>query len=141
MTEPTGTTDLPPARDDATGAAGSASRSLAHADLLRSVGAPPDPGEHIVLESCHSTWLFDTTRKQFCRLLHRGPDRVTPVVTEWRSYFRLLMHPDSEAFVVFLDGTGTRLLRSWRHLEHCAQCGGNVTSEYSLDDLRRVAGA
>lgn len=115
-------------------------RAARVANLLDSLGAEV-PGEHLVLESCHSTWLFDTTAKRFCRLLRRSPERTTPVVTEWRTYARLLLHPDSEAFVVFLDASGTRLLRSWRHLEQCDQCGGNVTSEYSLDALRRAAGA
>ena len=38
--------------------------------------------------------------------------------------------------VVLLNPEGTRLLRSWRHVEHCPQCGGNQTAELSLDELR-----
>ncbi len=45
----------------------------------------------------------------------------------------------SESFVVLLNPEGTRLLRSWRHVEHCAQCGGEATSELSINDLRAVA--
>ena len=44
--------------------------------------------------------------------------------------------PISESFVVLLNPEGTRLLRSWRHVEHCPQCGGNQTAELSLDELR-----
>jgi hypothetical protein len=31
------------------------------------------------------------------------------------------------------------LLRSWRHLDHCAQCGGEATSELTIDELRAAA--
>ena len=44
--------------------------------------------------------------------------------------------PLSESFVVLLNPEGTRLLRSWLHVEHCSQCGGEATSESSLRDLR-----
>ena len=40
-----------------------------------------------------------------------------------------------------LNPEGTRLLRSWRHVEHCPQCGGEATAELSVDELRSaVAG-
>lgn len=94
----------------------------------------------LVLESCHSTWLFDTVNHRFRRVL-KGSLGDTSVSTEWRSYHRLVLHPDSDAFVVFLDASGTRLLRSWRHTAHCDQCGGGATAEMSLADLRRVARA
>ena len=38
-----------------------------------------------------------------------------------------------------LNAEGTRLLRSWRHVEHCPQCGGEVTAELSLDELRAAS--
>jgi hypothetical protein len=47
----------------------------------------------------------------------------------------------SESFVVLLNPEGTRLLRSWRHLDHCAQCGGEATSELTIDELRAAAAA
>jgi hypothetical protein len=108
--------------------------------VLGSVGANEAPEQFLVLESCHSTWLFDTAEHRFCRVL-KGPRLDSSVATEWRHYDRLVLHPNSDAFVVFLDASGTRLLRSWRHTAHCEQCGGNVTGEMSLDDLRRVARA
>lgn len=101
-------------------------------------GAPPE--DFLVLESCHSTWLFDTTERRFCRVL-KGPYIESSVATGWRGYDRLVVHPDSDAFVVFLDASGTRLLRSWRHTSRCEQCGGNATAELSLADLRRVTRA
>ncbi len=96
--------------------------------------------ELVVLESCHSTWLFDPEGHRFCRVL-KGPRFGSSVATQWRSYDHVLVYPDSDAFVVFLDSSGTRLLRSWRHTAHCDQCGGDVTAGQSLADLRRVARA
>lgn len=108
-------------------------------DLFGTVG-DEHPQEFLVLESCHSTWLFDTVRHRFCRVL-KGPHMESSVATGWRAYDRLVLHPDSDAFVVFLDASGTRLLRSWRHTSRCEQCGGNATAELSLADLRKVAPA
>lgn len=107
-------------------------------ELLDSLGTEEASERFLVLESCHSTWLFDTVERRFCRVL-KGSRLEAPVATEWRHYDRLVLHPESDAFVVFLDASGTRLLRSWRHTSHCEQCGGNVTGEMSLADLRRVA--
>lgn len=117
-------------------------RPIAHADrgeeegrltrLMGSAGAE----QVFVLESCHSTWLFNPQRRQFCRIL-KNMGRA--VATEWRSYDRLMLHPESDAFVVILNASGTRLLRSWRHTAQCEQCGGNMTSEIALGDLQRVA--
>jgi hypothetical protein len=111
------------------------SRTAMHL-LEAAVNAP----EYTVLETCHSTWLFDPEEHRFCRVL-KGPRVSASVVTQWRDYDHLVLHPDSDGFVVFLDSSGTRLLRSWRHTAHCDRCGGEVTAEMSLADLRRVARA
>jgi len=105
--------------------------------LLEAAASAP---EFVVLESCHSTWLFDPAEHRFCRVL-KGPRIGSSVATQWRAYDHVLVYPDSDAFVVFLDSSGTRLLRSWRHTAHCDQCGGDVTAGLSLADLRRVARA
>ena len=89
-----------------------------------------------VLESCHSTWIFDTERMRFRRILKGLALDAHAATTSWRPYFGLEIDPVSESFVVLLNTEGTRLLRSWRHVEHCPQCGGNQTGELSLDDLR-----
>ena len=107
---------------------------------LFGAGTDEPPEDFLVLESCHSTWLFDTKERRFCRVL-KGPHLESSVATGWRDYDRLVLHPDSDAFVVFLDASGTRVLRSWRHTSRCEQCGGNATAELSLADLRRVARA
>ena len=99
------------------------------------------PMEPLVLESCHSTWLFDTERMRFRRVL-KGLDLDShPASTGWRPYYGLDIDPVSESFVVLLNGDGTRLLRSWRHVEHCSQCGGEATGELSLDELRSATRA
>src|ERR1700693_1351339 len=96
--------------------------------------------ETCVLESCSSTWLFDTERMRFRRVL-RGVDVGRhPAVTDWRPYFGLDLDPRSESFVVMLNAEGTRLLRSWRHTEQCTQCGAQATVELSLDEVRAAAG-
>jgi hypothetical protein len=109
------------------------------APVLELFGGEP-PEDFLVLESCHSTWLFDRKGHRFCRVL-KGPHIDSSVATGWREYDRLVLHPDSDAFVVFLDASGSRLLRSWRHTSRCERCGGNVTAELSLAELRRVARA
>ena len=97
--------------------------------------------EPFVLESCHSTWLFDREPRRFRRVL-KGLDLDNlQASTGWRPYFGLDIDPVSESFVVLLNPEGTRLLRSWRHVDHCSQCGGEATGELSLDDLRTAASA
>src|ERR1700722_5868321 len=97
--------------------------------------------EPFVLESCHSTWIFDVDRMRFRRVLKGVGLDAPQASTAWRAYFGLELDTASESFVVLLNPEGTRLLRSWRHVEHCAQCGGEVTGELSLQDLRSAARA
>ncbi len=93
--------------------------------------------ESLVIESCHSTWLFDQDNTRFRRVL-KG-QAGGPVSTSWQPCFGVEIDPDSESFVVLLNPEGTRLLRSWRHVEHCAQCGGEATTEMTLGELRSAA--
>jgi hypothetical protein len=98
-------------------------------------------GDFLVLDSCHSTWLFDVAAKRFRRIL-KGLD-VDPALTatDWREYERLELAEGSEAFVVILNAAGTRRIRSWRHVDGCEQCEGERTVELSLEDIRRLAHA
>jgi len=101
-----------------------------------------DPIAHAlptVLESCHSTWIFDTERMRFRRILKGLDLDVRQASTEWRPYFGLHLDRDSESFVVLLNPDGSRLLRSWRHVEHCPQCGGEATAELSVDELHSAS--
>lgn len=93
----------------------------------------------VILESCHSTWLFDPARMRFRRILKGLDLDARNASTAWRPYFGLELDPISESFVVLLNPEGTRLLRSWRHVQHCPQCGGEVTAELSIDELRAAS--
>ncbi|MGH9298304.1 MAG: hypothetical protein ACRDZT_00125 [Acidimicrobiales bacterium] len=103
--------------------------------------APAAEGDFLVLDSCHSTWLFDVAGRRFRRVL-KGLD-VDPALaaTDWRPFERLELSEGSEAFVVVLNAAGTRRIRSWRHVDGCEQCEGEQTSELSLEDLRRLSHA
>lgn len=106
--------------------------------MIDAVDATPREAP-LVLESCHSTWLFDTERMRFRRILKGLELDAHHASTAWRPYFGLELDPMSESFVVLLNPEGTRLLRSWRHVDHCPQCGGEATAELSIDELRSAA--
>jgi hypothetical protein len=91
-----------------------------------------------ILESCHSSWIFDTDRMRFRRILTDIEVADRPVTTEWRPYFHLQMDPQGESFTVYLNEERTRMIRSWRHTHDCAQCGRQVTTELSLDAIRKA---
>jgi hypothetical protein len=103
--------------------------------------AQADSAGFLVVDSCHSTWLFDASAGRFRRIL-KGLD-VDPALaaTDWRPYVRLELSEDSEAFVVVLNDAGTRRIRSWRHVDGCEQCEGEQTTELSVEDIRRFAHA
>ena len=94
----------------------------------------PEP-EPTVIESCHSTWVFDAHRLRFRRIVKGAEVRGEPVATGWRAYYRLDAPADSETFTVHLNRAGTRLITSWRHATDCAQCGEHTTGEISLERL------
>jgi hypothetical protein len=96
--------------------------------------------EPLILESCHSTWVFDTQAMRFRRVLKGVEVAERFVVTAWRPYYGLDVDPDSESFWVWLNPEGTRLLSSWRHRRDCAQCGEQLTGQLSLDELRMATG-
>lgn len=89
----------------------------------------------LVLESCHSTWIFDPRRLEFCRILKGVEVGGRSVVTDWRPYWQVQLDTESEAFTVHLNAAGTRLIRSWRHASNCEQCGASRTVELSLEDI------
>jgi len=102
-------------------------------------GVEGTPDAPLVLESCNSTWLFDTARMRFRRILKGLDLDARSASTAWRPYYGLELDPVSESFVVLLNAEGTRLLRSWRHVDHCQQCGGEATAELSVDELRSAS--
>jgi hypothetical protein len=92
--------------------------------------------DQIIIESCHSTWIIDMEHSRFRRVVKASNHSTSPASTDWQPCFGVEIDPLSESFVVLLNPEGTRLLRSWLHVEHCTQCGGEATSELSLMDLR-----
>ena len=89
----------------------------------------------VVIESCNSTWFFDPGQRVFCRVPRGTANEMLPPRSRWEPYFALDVDPHSESFVVVLNEAGTRLLRSWRHVERCRQCGGEGTAELHLDPV------
>ena len=90
----------------------------------------------LTLDSCHSRWEFDEGGHRFRRVL-RGPDfELRTVTTEWRPYYGLHVDQESDSFVVVLNEAGTRMLRSWRHVEgECPNCG-YPTGEVIAQDVK-----
>jgi len=90
-----------------------------------------------LLESCHSVWLFEPGRMRF-RRVPRGTrlDMPSPE-SDWTPYHRLEVEPSSGAFAVALNDDGTRVLRSWLHVEPCRHCSSDPTGEISLEAVRR----
>jgi hypothetical protein len=89
----------------------------------------------VVLDSCHSTWVFDPCRLEFCRILKGlefGGRRIT---TEWRPYWQVELDLAAEGFTVYLNPARTRLIRSWRHTKDCSECGDSEIAVLSLEDL------
>jgi hypothetical protein len=87
------------------------------------------------IESCHSTWVFDTDRMRFRRVLKGTEVGGQPVATGWRPYYRLDAPAHSETFTVYLNLSCARMIRSWRHAVDCTQCGDHRTGEISLEML------
>jgi len=104
------------------------------ADSDRDRGASGDTLPVVVIDSCHSTWLFDEPNHRFRRFV-KGLDMERSVSTDWRCFDHLVLDEQSDAFVVVLDSSGTRILRSWRHKKGCDHCAGDATSEMSLGEL------
>jgi hypothetical protein len=91
----------------------------------------------VVLESCNSTWLFDSNNSVFCRVV-KGEGSHQVAASKWQPYHRLELEQGTEYFVVWLNPEGTRRLRSWRHQEHCDACGGEVTTELDLSAIAQL---
>ncbi len=95
-----------------------------------------DGKDYIVLESCNSTWLFNEEKWEFKRVLKGLDLDNNSASTEWRKYFGLEVDDESDAFVIKLNESGSRLLRAWQHRDPCKQCGYTETSEISLAEIK-----
>jgi hypothetical protein len=99
-------------------------------------------GNVIVIESCNSTWLFDNDKGRFRRVPRGTPLDLPAPDAEWQRFFRLEVDPDTDAFLVSLNESGSRLLRSFRHRPPCQQCEPEApgTVELSLEAIAQGPG-
>ena len=104
----------------------------------RGAGAGRSPSTELqIIESCNSTWLFDTERKRFRRVPRGSSIDLPAVAGDWERYFKLEVDVEDDSFLVTLNEAGSRLLRSFRHGDPCTQCSPNATTELSLEAIRR----
>jgi len=90
--------------------------------------------ETFVVDSCHSTWEFDPVKGLYRR--HIKDTKRADVYTDWRPYFGVyFLEPNSESFVVLLNETGTRLIRSYSHTPGCTACGDQATTELNVAEI------
>lgn len=87
------------------------------------------------VESCHSTWLFDTDRMRFRRVPRGLPVDGLALERDWEPYFGLELAAESGAFAVVLNESGTRFLRSWRHTEPCGHCSPAPPADVDITDV------
>ena len=94
----------------------------------------------MVIESCHSTWIFDHAHGRFRRIVTTaGSPDFPPAMTQWRPFSHVELLED-DSFVVWLDPQGRRLLRSWRHAgDDCPDCALRSTGSISLASLHKAA--
>lgn len=83
------------------------------------------PSGLVTVESCTTTWAFDTTRGRFARVPRGMPISTTSV--EWRPYASMSIDHQAGTLAVALDEAGTRLLRSELHTGAgpCPACGAS----------------
>lgn len=89
----------------------------------------------VVIESCHSTWVIDQERRRFRRVLKGLDLDVRLASTDWREYYSFEIDELTGRFVLRLNESGSRVIRSRRHDERCTDCRGEMTSELSLDEV------
>jgi hypothetical protein len=104
--------------------------------LPESSGSRRAGDEVQVIESCNSTWLFDASRMRFRRVPKGISLDIPAPADEWDRYYSLELDDSSDAFVVALNKTGTRMLRSYRHRSPCPHCDANATTEVSLEAVK-----
>lgn len=90
-----------------------------------------------ILESCHSIWIFEPARSRFRRVPKGTRLDMPSPESDWAPYHRLEVEPSTGAFSVGLNEGGTRVLRSWLHIEPCRHCATDQTAELSLEAIRR----
>jgi hypothetical protein len=90
------------------------------------------------IESCNSVWLFDVKAMEFKRKIRNTSGEADTVSTDWRPYFGLEVDESNKSFVVQLNESGTRLLKSWIHKNPCNRCSDSNTTEISLEEINKA---
>jgi hypothetical protein len=93
------------------------------------------------IESCNSRWIFDTVEKRFLRLPRQEPRPSLAMVPDsaWETYVSLTVDPVGGEFVVKLNDSGSRILRSQRHIDPCPNCESKSDARQPTMELRTVA--
>jgi len=94
--------------------------------------------EEVILDSCHSIWVFDTNRMRYRRILKGVEFSHRCVTTEWRAYWHLKMDKQTGTFIVYLRADRSRVIRSWLHTDDCMRCGEHQTAELPMEDVREA---
>ena len=80
------------------------------------------------METCTTTWAFDTGRSRFTRL-PRGL-ALSNSSADWRPYHSMNVDMEAASVEVALDAAGTRLLRADIHTGGvCPDCGYDPAAE------------
>jgi hypothetical protein len=86
--------------------------------------------EAIILDACHSVWIFDMDRMRYCRILGGLENSSRRVASEWRSYSYLEIDESNARFSLFLGADRSRIIRSWIHSHDCRQCVVHQTTDF-----------
>lgn len=90
-------------------------------------------------DSCHSIWVLDTERRQFCRLPQGSKVDAATMRDQWKPYVDFEQHDDG-ARVLVLNESRTKLLRFWEHLDPCPHCATDHTEEIRVTPVEEGAG-
>lgn len=85
-----------------------------------------------VIESCDETWIIDLANQRYQRFRSEPQPRSFRDAT-WAPCFALHWDESGDEFVLWLTESGSKRLRSWRHVVPCENCGGVGV----FDDLAR----
>ena len=110
------------------------SRIRPFADTLRCHAEPvkSSPVGSLTIESCNSTWIVDLAQQRYRRSV-RTSGSTSPAEMGWEPCFAIEFDDDGEGFVLWLNESGSRRIRSWRHFPHCTSC--NPTTELRLSAI------
>ncbi|MHB8188912.1 MAG: hypothetical protein ACYDHP_00495 [Ferrimicrobium sp.] len=83
----------------------------------------PDSARLERIESCNSLWVFDTQAHRYLRLPRATVTDISLVSdSAWEAYENVTIDPIGGEFIVRLNASGSRLLRSQRHSTPCPNC-------------------